>query len=341
MGTVPQRPDRRRWLPALLAVALTMTLVALTFTPARASVGGSAHATAVQARAPQVELDVQATGTISAVQPILDRLTRDPVLAGRQITAAQVGTPEAPAGTEADTVPQQRIPGLVTVEESHACTQRVQDAELSAQARTGQVSVGLLGLDVLRVGPVLAGATTHPTQEPTARAQEPQVEFFGRDVPLPAEEPIEVDEQLSTADALAALETAVPGLQGLVEAIGGVVEAGGGVQVHMGRSAEADPRTGRAGAVGFHAAVHLDLHARVCIPNLSGGCLAEVTIRTDATVLDLVLAETLVERPETMPVVERIDWAVVVPVIALVAVVLFALGLALGRYRRTGYGDRS
>ncbi|MGC0273458.1 hypothetical protein ACO0LV_10760 [Pseudactinotalea sp. Z1739] len=323
------------WVRRLGAGVLAAMLAAMVLaTPAHASLGGSAEATGMRGQAPEVRLEVSANGAISAVQPILDRLTRDPILSGRQEVAAQVATPEPPSGTESRTQPERRIPGLVTVEEISAGTERIQDGELSAQARTGEVHVGLLGLDVLRVGGVHAEASTHPTEEPTASAGEPSVHFFGRQVPLPVDEPVDIDQYLSTADALEALETALPGLTTLVQTLGGVFEAGGGVQVRMGRTEQADAATGSAAAVGFYAAVHLELDARICIPNLSGDCLAEVTIRTDATVLDLVLAETAVERPEMLPVIERIDWTLVVPLTAAVALVLFGLGLGLGRWRR-------
>ncbi|MGC0251139.1 hypothetical protein [Pseudactinotalea sp. Z1748] len=315
----------------IIAAMLVATVLA---TPAYASLGGSAEATGMRGQAPEVRLEVSASGAISAVQPILDRLTRDPILSGRQEIAAEVTTPDPPSGTESQTQPERRIPGLVTVEEISARTERVQDGDLSAQARTGQVHVGLLGLDVLRVGGVHAEVSTHPTEEPTASAGRPSVQFFGRQVPLPVDEPVDIDQYLSTADALEALETALPGLTTLVQTLGGVFEAGGGVQVRMGRTEQADVGTGSATAVGFYAAVHLDLDAHICIPNLSGECLAEVTIRTDAAVLDLVLAETSVERPEMLPVIERIDWTLVLPLTAAVALVLFGLGLGLGLWRR-------
>lgn len=336
MGTEPERLDAwvRRLGAVAIAGALAALLVVVPVVPAQASVGGSAEATGLRGQAPEVALEVTASGAVSAVQPILDRLTRDPILSGRQEIAAEVTTPESPAGAESDVIAERRIPGLVTVAEISAETQRIQDEELSAQARTGEVHVGLLGLDVLQVGEVHARATTHPSEDPTAYAQEPQVQFFSREVSVPADEPVDINEHLSTADALDALESAFPGLRSLVQALGGVFEAGGGVQVQMGRTAEADVRTGAASAVGFYASVHLDLDVQICIPNRSGDCLAEVSITTDATVLDLVMAQTSVQRPETVPVIERVDWGLVIPVIAAGALVLFALGLVLGRWRR-------
>lgn len=317
-----------------LTVVLTAVLAFSPHEPAMASLGGSAQATGLHAQAPEVTLEVSATGAVSAVQPILDRLTRDPVLGGREVISAEVTTPEAPSGTESATVDERAVPRLLTVDEISARTERIEDGELSAQAQTGEVHAGILGLDVLRVGEVRARSATHPSQDPTAQAQEPGVEFFGRDVAVPVEEPVDIDESLSTADALDALEAAFPGLRSLVQAVGGVFQAGGGVQVQMGRTAEADAATGSATAVGFYASVYLDLDVRICIPDLSGDCLAEVTIVTDTRVLDLVLAQTSVERPERLPVVERINWAIVAPIIAAVALVLFALGLWLGRWRK-------
>ncbi|HLS25281.1 MAG TPA: hypothetical protein VK063_05330 [Beutenbergiaceae bacterium] len=327
MGVVPV--VRGRWRPLIGALLVSLLLVAGAL-PASASEGGRAEATGVRARAPEVNLDVQATGAVAAAQPILDRLTRDPVLGGREEMAAHVTTPAAPEGTESADTPRLRLPGLVTVEEIRASTTRVAGGELSAHAAAGAVHVGLLGIDVLRVEQVRATATTDPHQEPTAAADEVRVEAFGRSMPVPTDDPIDVDEYLSTNDVLEMLEEAFPGLGVVVSAVGGVLEAGGGVQVQIGRTAEADPDTGAATAVGLHAGVALAFDARICIPNRSDGCVAEVTIRADATVLDLVLAETTVERPRPLPDKDLL-W--VVPLVVVGALVVFGLGLYLGRRR--------
>src|SRR5699024_3362412 len=162
----------------------------------------------------------------------------DPVLSGREVISAEVATPQAPSGVESETVDERAVPGVLSVDEISARTERVEDGELSAQARTGEVQLSVLGLDVLQVGGVHGPSLTHPSDDPTAAAQAPDVTAFGREVTVPADEPIEIDESLSTAEALEALEEAFPGLQSLVSALGGAFEAGGGIQVHMGRSVE-------------------------------------------------------------------------------------------------------
>lgn len=316
-----------------VAIAVSVLLIALSaVAPAQASTGGSAEATGMRANAPEVRLTVSTSGAVSMIQPILDRLTRNPLLVGRQQIAAEVTTPEAPSGLEEASTPQRTIPHLLNVAEVSAGTERVQDADLSASASTGAVDVGVLGLDVLAVGPVQATSRTHPTEDPSASADVPSLEVFGQDVNLPADDPLRIEEELSTADALAALEQAFPGISTLTETIGAAVEARGAVAVLLGRLQEADPGTGAAHATALSAQVGLELDVRICIPRIGGsGCLAEVEIGTDAQVLDLVLAETSVERPETLPLVERIPWAVLIPFAVIAGVGLLVFGLLMGK----------
>src|SRR5690625_3623442 len=323
---------RSAGLGAVLVLCLAATLAVAGPAPARASTGGSAQATGLRAQAPEVTLEVTTSGAVSMIQPVLDRLTSSPILTGRQILAAEAGTPQSPAGQESDHSPQRAIPHLLTIEEVSAHTERVQDAELTAQANTGAMQIAVLGLQVLDVGPVQAAVTTHPSEDPTATAEVPTLSACGRQMDLPEGEPVQIDEAISTADALAALEEAFPGLQAITRAAGGTFSASGALEVMLGTTEDADPDTGAAQAIGLSTQVGLDLDVDICIPRIgSTGCGAEVAIATKAQVLDLVLAETSVQRPETLPLIERIPWAVLIPFAVIAGVGLLVFGLLMGK----------
>lgn len=319
-------------LGAVLVLCLAAALAVAGPAPARASTGGSAQATGLRAQAPEVSLEVTTSGAVSMIQPVLDRLTSSPILTGRQILAAEAGTPQSPAGQESDQSSERAIPHLLTIEEVSARTERVQDEELSAQANTGAMQIAVLGLQVLDVGPVQAAVTTHPSEDPTATAEVPAVSVFGRQMVLPEGEPVQIDDEISTADALDALEEAFPGLQAVTRAVGGTFNASGALEVLLGTTEEADPDTGAAQAIGLSAQVGLDLQVDICIPRIgSPGCVAEVAIATNAQVLDLVLAETSVQRPDLLPITQRIPWAVLIPFAVLAGVGLLVGGILLGR----------
>ncbi|WP_154793706.1 hypothetical protein [Occultella kanbiaonis] len=311
----------------VLTLALLVLSLATGATPARATTGGVASATGVYAVASEVDLTITTTGAIGALQPVIDLLTEDPILQGQTITAAQVGTPAETSGTESDAVGPVSVADLVVIEAVTADTERVENETLSAHAGVGGANVTLFSYEVLDVGPVHATATTHPTDPPTADAAVTSLTVFGSPVTIPEGQFVDLSLSLSTAEILELLEEQFPGLSTITQFIGTAVSADGAIDARVGRVGESDDAAGSANAVGLSAEVDLELNLELCLPASGGGCRGSVAISTNATVLDLKLAQAMVERPEALPepAVSLNGW-----VIAAIVVVVAAIGVAIG-----------
>ncbi|TDE90868.1 hypothetical protein EXU48_17345 [Occultella glacieicola] len=327
----------RAALTALVALVL-LALAATGAPPARATTGGAASATGVDAIASEVDLTVTTTGAIGALQPVIDLLTEDPILRGQTVTRVQVGTPAEPSGTESDAVGPVSVADLVVIEAVTADTARVENETLSARSGVGGANVTLFAYEVLDVGPVTASATTHPTEAPTADAAVTSLSVFGSSVTIPDGEFVDLDLALSTDQVLDLLEEQFPGLSSITRFIGSAISADGAIEVTIGSVHEVDEGTGSARAVGLSAEVGLDLHLELCLPDSDGGCRGSVAISTNATVLDLTLAEAAVERPEALPEPASVNGWVIAAIVVAVAAVGVTIGVIVGtrRARRQG-----
>lgn len=307
-------------------VALLLALATLAG-PATASRGGHAAATGVDAVAGELRLDVTTSGAVESLGPLVDRLTAEPLLPGRRVTAVQAGTPPEPEGQEGDSLGPVELGSVLVVEAVRAETGRQENGVLAAEASVGGGQVELLGLSVLDVGAVTSRATTHADDPPGAGATVSGLEVFGSAVDLPQGEGLDLSLELGTDQVLDLLEDAVPGLSGVTGLLARAAGAGGTVDVTVRSETAADPDTGSARATGLVAEVSVSLHARLCVPELGGdGCVGEVAVAADARVLDLQLAHSEVERPQVVdPGVEW--WAVALAVIGVagIAVVVTAV----------------
>ncbi len=313
------------------AVAIVLILLA-TPGPAAGSTGGAAAATGVHAAAGEVGLTVTTEGAIGGLQPVIDSLTAQPILDGQQLTLAEASTPPEPSGTDGGSVGPASVGQVLSLEGVTARTDRVEDGNLSATAGIDGAAVRLFGLDVLDVGEVRTEAITHPDREPAATAHVEHLEVFGTPVTVRAGEPLERSLELSTDQVLDALADLVPGLSAVTGFAGRVAGAGGRVDVRLSSDEHTDEATGTASAVGLNALVHLSLDLRLCLPELRGdGCVGQVRIQTDATVLDAQLGHSSVQRPDAL---ERPLGGHAVP-LAVLASLLAAVVVYVG-YRRRG-----
>lgn len=320
----------------VVALAATLALLTAAPPPAGASTGGAASATGAQAVAGAVELTVTADGAIGGLQPIIDNLTAEPVLAGQQVALAQAGTPEEPSGSDGGSIGPASVGQVLTLGGLTSRTERIENGELSATAGIAGASVSVLGMSVLDVGEVSARAAAHPGGEPTAAARVEHLEVFGTAASLRPGEPIEHSLELSTDQALEALTGLVPGLSAVTGFVGRVAGAGGRIDVRLAGDEDVDDVAGSAVAVGLSVEVHLALDLRLCLPELRGdGCMGEVHLQTDTRVLDAQLADAHVQRPEARSAVE--DYAVP---LAVLAALLVSGAVYLG-YRRTGRAGRT